>query len=761
MVKGPASAMVASCHRLGWTVISSTELRTDLGETPDLLLDSPAAVKLEVARAVQRWRWRNLEVQMPQLKKGGSGAGAFMEPITKLLKSKANNEDWNPALRGSLRSVIAGRQYPQARVFAAGWAVHNKCLFCLHKLVSLGSRTTRRTRINGKTRQHEATRTDKAKHKVEATAEQIAEAPVGSLGHRIWKCQAGWMSKQRNKWAAPRDLEMTSQCNTEGHPAWGRALQPRPSKPKLSAASEASFKWVVEPEGGMIEGTAYSDGSFLDGPIPELARGGWAFAVLSDNGTIVASAHGVPPPWIKDIGGAEVWGVLQVGLRAVPGKVKFMIDCQPCVYMIHGGVTAATTADRPLARVNAMVMSVLEDTPTEKVVWMPAHKSKQSAGLFRCSNGELITEWDIRGNAEADRLAKLAVRQHRVDPAEVKYWERLCNETLETAKWIARATWAASNCDEAPFRDTEASQWRAEVFRKDAKDKKAAAAAAAADDPEQEVGGSVFNLRGHNPVKALQLSSIRSGWRCTICRKTSSKRKLLTISRCMGCPLVKWSRIEIDDDEAQPSKPTQVHKRMQSGSVMWCYRCGVYADKQCKGLSKTCNSTPPKHRHRGGMEGQLRKLRNCIHPKTGAWLPKAFELDPVVLPAKVNSEGPDKVMPDGFYLYEPVVTPPAVASESTSGSTRWKELQARIRAKELANTTVAGRDNDAGREESQLLIPLTESDLGGGVWECLFPGEIQHPISVGRLSVAGKCKGRYRIKTKGAACHGSACCEVA
>ena len=85
-------------------------------------------------------------------------------------------------------------------------------------------------------------------------------------------------------------------------------------------AKEASFKWVVEPEGGMLEGIAYSDGSFLDGPIPELARGGWAFVVLNDDGVIVASAYGVPPPWIKDIGGAEAWGVLQVGLRAIPAR---------------------------------------------------------------------------------------------------------------------------------------------------------------------------------------------------------------------------------------------------------------------------------------------------------------------------------------------------------------------------------------------------------------------------------------------------------
>ena len=45
-VKGPAAAMIASSRRPGWTVINSTKLLTDQGETLDLLLDSPAAVKL-------------------------------------------------------------------------------------------------------------------------------------------------------------------------------------------------------------------------------------------------------------------------------------------------------------------------------------------------------------------------------------------------------------------------------------------------------------------------------------------------------------------------------------------------------------------------------------------------------------------------------------------------------------------------------------------------------------------------------------------
>ena len=68
-------------------------------------------------------------------------------------------------------------------------------------------------------------------------------------------------------------------------------------------------------------------------------------------------------------------------------------------------------------------------------------------------------------------MAKLAVRQHRVDGADVKLWERLCIATMATAKWIARATWVANNCEEAPYRDTEASQGRVAAFKKEEKGK--------------------------------------------------------------------------------------------------------------------------------------------------------------------------------------------------------------------------------------------------------------------------------------------------
>ena len=84
----------------------------------------------------------------------------------------------------------------------------------------------------------------------------------------------------------------------------------------------------------------------------------------------------------------------------------------------------------------------------------------------------------------------------------------------------------------------------------------------------------------------LQLSGIRSGRRCTLWRMMSSKKKLLTCRKCRGCPMVDWSKIDQDDDnEAQPTQ-LQQHRRMLSGTVLWCARCGVYADKKRLKASK-------------------------------------------------------------------------------------------------------------------------------------------------------------------------------
>lgn len=132
---GPAVAFVATCGRLLWQVVDETTIVTDLGRTLDLELDPPKVVEAEVDEAVRRWRWRRIVKSSGTDDAEIAGRGAFMEPIWQLLNSRQNDDEWNPMLRGSFRSALANRQYPQCRVKAAGWSMHDRCFFCLNSLI--------------------------------------------------------------------------------------------------------------------------------------------------------------------------------------------------------------------------------------------------------------------------------------------------------------------------------------------------------------------------------------------------------------------------------------------------------------------------------------------------------------------------------------------------------------------------------------------------------------------------------------------------
>ena len=91
------------------------------------------------------------------------------------------------------------------------------------------------------------------------------------------------------------------------------------------------------------------------------------------------------------------------------------------------------------------------------------------------------------------------------------------------------------------------------------------------------------------------------------------------------------------------------------------------------------------------MEGQLRKLRKGIHPKTRASLPPAVELEPVVPPTRSHECEVVHKQPEGFYEYVPASFPAAMPADSGLGpstSDRQRALLERIRAKERTTGSV-------------------------------------------------------------------------
>ena len=256
----------------------------------------------------------------------------------------------------------------------------------------------------------------------EATEDQIARAPVGDYTHRIWTCPRHVVP--RKQLANEQDLRAVKDVDVRGHPAWERALVARPPMPRRKKSKVEPIVWHVKPKSMPIKGIIYSDGSARDGPIKELVRCGWAFVVVDEEGQVIAAAYGLPPPWIDDIGGAEVWGLHQAMLVTTPCSPAW-VDCLPVLTAVEKGMQVANDPRNPLARAHALLLPLLEDEGVERAGWMPAHL--KSADLKHAmatkSDGSLVTKVDVMTNDLADRLAKQTVEAHRVPQGEVQSWK--------------------------------------------------------------------------------------------------------------------------------------------------------------------------------------------------------------------------------------------------------------------------------------------------------------------------------------------------
>ena len=123
------------------------------------------------------------------------------------------------------------------------------------------------------------------------TPAQIEAAPVGTLAHRNYQCPS--LELERVKYAPPY-LRHRVERQAEGNEMFERALVPSIAHTVKPPSVQSTFTWQLKPQGGTYQGTIYIDGSRLDGPDDLLARNGWAFVVINEDGEMIAAAYGVP-----------------------------------------------------------------------------------------------------------------------------------------------------------------------------------------------------------------------------------------------------------------------------------------------------------------------------------------------------------------------------------------------------------------------------------------------------------------------------------
>ena len=386
----------------------------------------------------------------------------------------------------------------------------------------------------------------------------------------------------------------------------------------------------MRPEGGRIVGRIYTDGSMLDGPELFLARCGWSFVAIDEQGKVTAIARGVPPQWIDDIHGAEVWAMVQAALVATPGQCTYHCDCQSVVTAIHEGMLQATSAKNRYARAYAILKSALEDTPASNTIWIPAHGKGSIKG-----DGSLVSGQDREANGLADTHAKEAVETHRVSPDIIERWKEVKSQTKSMAMWTARVAAEANNHGLAPFRDSTASKQKGEEVkrrRKIAKNLARLSATAKSKTSKPKVIEARPPQLGGHSLRETSTQGVRSGWRCTLCKASSAEWSNMAAGKCSGSMAARWAKANITRANRNEMVGPD-HEMVLSGDVMWCLTCGCYADSKSKGLSFQCKGVPKRGGNYGGAWGQIRKLRAGVHPKTG----KALD-DPIGLDGRSISE---------------------------------------------------------------------------------------------------------------------------
>ena len=247
-----------------------------------------------------------------------------------------------------------------------------------------------------------------------------------------------------------------------------------------------------------------------------------------------------------------------------------------------------------------MILPLIDDTPIDAFVRMPAHTKLQDIGVLYIGNGERLTAIDRDSNAAADEMAKAAVGQHRVPfsiRAMIKSHRSL---VISTAKWLGRVTYEANHRTEEPHRDSQASRLKRVSNARSCKRRVKLEAIEAR--PEA--------LGGHS------LECVAGVWACKMCRYRSKGWENIAPSCCSGSAASRWAakaRMLAEHDHVDGGG----HRRMLSGDLIWCVACGSYANDVAKGLSQPCPSKQHGVWTGGGRLGQLHKLRKNVHPPTG------------------------------------------------------------------------------------------------------------------------------------------------
>ena len=80
-------------------------------------------------------------------------------------------------------------------------------------------------------------------------------------------------------------------------------------------------------------------------------------------------------------------------------------------------------------------------------------------------------------------------------------------------------------------------------------------------------------------------------WCCCVCMRCSTKWGVLAPQRCSGDAATRWA-MKAEALAEHGNIDGGGHRRMLSGDIVWCARCGAYASERARGLAAPCPGKP-------------------------------------------------------------------------------------------------------------------------------------------------------------------------
>ena len=144
-----------------------------------------------------------------------------------------------------------------------------------------------------------------------------------------------------------------------------------------------TFEWVLEPpQPAACDATWYIDGCLYDEYKRYARRTGFGIVVVDVEGSLIGYGSGMPPDWIEDAAGAELWALYTVAAMS-PALPRLVTDCKGLCDTLNRCPTHACGHDKALARTWSMLRLALDNdfAPAAKLVtWMPSHTSVDATG---------------------------------------------------------------------------------------------------------------------------------------------------------------------------------------------------------------------------------------------------------------------------------------------------------------------------------------------------------------------------------------------